>query len=222
MKALAVNELYKRLFSGTLLSLGIIAILIFCPPWIFASFAALLLIYLLCFEWPTLVSIKEPYFWLITALYPVLPFLLIIVMQLTGYELINLLLLYLVAIFDTGSFVIGKKWGTHKISPLISPGKTWEGFAGGIAFTFISTIPFFAHNGVVPMLFKILPFTIALCIAALCGDLFESYLKRRAGVKDSGNLLPGHGGLLDRVDGIMVAGIVVFLLRNTLKNLLLF
>jgi len=222
MKALITNELYKRFFTGGLLGLAVIAALLFCPSWIFASIAALLLLYILYAEWPTLVSYRDPFFLLITALYPVLPFMLIITMQVTGYEFINFLLLYMVAFFDTGSFVVGKKWGSHKISPVISPGKTWEGFLGGVVFTFIGIIPFFGHNGIEVMVYQIFPFTVVLCIAALCGDLFESYLKRRAGVKDSGNLLPGHGGLLDRIDGIMLAGIIVFILRESLKKLLFF
>ncbi len=142
-------------------------------------------------------------------------------MQLTGYESVNILLISMVAIHDTGSYLAGKKWGKHKISPVISPGKTWEGFAGGIALTFAFSSFFFGQTNLATLFLKIFPLTIAVCTSALCGDLFESYLKRRAGLKDSGTLLPGHGGLLDRIDGIMFAAPVAFLFRKSLQMLLI-
>lgn len=213
-----MKELHKRLLTGFLLSVFVIGTIVLCPAWVFAAITAFLLLIILVSEWPYLA--KGPYFWLITPLYPVLPFVLIIIMQLTGYELVNLLLLSMVAIHDTGSYLAGKLWGKHKISPEISPGKTWEGFGGGIILTFLAICPFFAHAGNATLFLQILPFTIMVCSSALCGDLFESYLKRRAGVKDSGTLLPGHGGILDRVDGIMFAVPVVFLLRTHLAKLL--
>ncbi len=216
----SMKELHKRVATGLVLGVLVIVTLLFCPSWVFATFAALLLITILSTEWPLLMSYKDPFFWLLTPLYPVLPFLLIIIMQITGYEPVNILLISMVAVYDTGSYLVGKKWGTHKISPSISPGKTWEGFLGGITLTFLFSLLFFSHLGIQTLFTKILPFTIALCISALCGDLFESYLKRRAGVKDSGSVLPGHGGLLDRIDGIMFATPLAYLFRRSLTLML--
>jgi phosphatidate cytidylyltransferase len=119
----------------------------------------------------------------------------------------KLLLLFgilIVVLADVGGFIIGKLFGKRKLAALVSPGKTWEGFFGGILF----------QSALIASLFlllpeKLTPLTIA-CIFAVAlfsvlGDLFESMVKRHSGVKDSGTLLPGHGGVLDRVDGVMAA-----------------
>lgn len=214
---LHLNELYKRLLTGFALGLLVIITLLFCPPWVFAAVASFFLALILITEWPQLVGYNSRAFWLLTPLYPILPFILIIGMQLSGYELVNILLFIMIALFDTGSYLVGKLWGTHKISPIISPGKTWEGFAGGIVFAFSVASLFFIHTSVQTIFLGILPFTIVLCSTALCGDLFESFLKRRAGIKDSGSFLPGHGGILDRIDGILFAGVIAFILRDYLK-----
>lgn len=91
---------------------------------------------------------------------------------------------------------------------------------GGILFAFALSVLFFAHTSLQNLFLGVLPFTVLLCSAALCGDLFESFLKRRAGVKDSGSFLPGHGGILDRIDGILFASIITFLLRKYLTHAL--
>jgi len=119
----------------------------------------------------------------------------------------KLLLLFgilIVVLADVGGFIIGKLFGKRKLAALVSPGKTWEGFFGGILFqsTLIASLFLLLPE-------KLTPLTIA-CIFAVAlfsvlGDLFESMVKRHSGVKDSGTLLPGHGGVLDRVDGVMAA-----------------
>ncbi|MGI9534256.1 MAG: phosphatidate cytidylyltransferase, partial [Thermodesulfobacteriota bacterium] len=101
---------------------------------------------------------------------------------------------------DTGAFFVGRKFGEHKLSPAISPGKTIEGTIGGLFFSIVAA---FLFN----MLFSS-PLTWEWCIiyglvigvSAVFGDLVESALKRGAGVKDSGGIVPGHGGILDRFD----------------------
>ena len=112
-----------------------------------------------------------------------------------------LLLMALVWVADIGAYFAGRKFGKHKLAPAISPGKTWEGVAGGLLG--VSLYVFFVH--------ALMPFTPLRVIMlagwfwvglAVLGDLFESLMKRHAGVKDSGALLPGHGGLLDRIDAL--------------------
>ena len=107
---------------------------------------------------------------------------------------------------DSGAYFVGRRWGKRKLAPHVSPGKSIEGVAGGVAASVL-----IAMVGVV--LFDI-PLASALWFILLCfvvalfsvmGDLFESLLKRRAGVKDSGQLLPGHGGVLDRIDSLTTA-----------------
>jgi len=103
---------------------------------------------------------------------------------------------------DIAAYFAGKKWGRHKIAPRISPGKSWEGLAGSI----VASAAIGATLGhVAPVPHAILGALLA--ILGLCGDLFESSLKRRAGVKDSGRLIPGHGGLFDRVDALLPCAI---------------
>ena len=110
----------------------------------------------------------------------------------------------IVWIADTGAYFAGRKFGRRKLAPLVSPGKSWEGAFGGLicvaiyALLLIVFVPAMGRAGV-------FVFVLALLLAAISivGDLYESWLKRSAGVKDSGTLLPGHGGLLDRIDALM-------------------
>lgn len=114
---------------------------------------------------------------------------------------------------DIFAYLTGRLLGKHKLFPRISPGKTIEGSIGGLVFTLIATAVF-AHYA------DWLPIPVAVGMAAIAavfgtlGDLCESMLKRQAGVKDSGNLIPGHGGILDRFDSVMfsVPFVFVFLL----------
>jgi phosphatidate cytidylyltransferase len=112
-----------------------------------------------------------------------------------------LALLTTIWIADTAAYFAGKNFGKHKLAPNISPGKTWEGVAGAlIAVTLFGAVLYFGFE------FKQLAVFPALWIIAIlgvAGDLFESMIKRQAMLKDSGSLLPGHGGILDRIDGII-------------------
>jgi phosphatidate cytidylyltransferase len=111
----------------------------------------------------------------------------------------------IVVLADVGGFVVGKIAGRHKMAPVVSPGKTWEGFAGGLVFQLILIVCLmqFWSEPLSMVNLSVLVFPVALY--SVIGDLFESMVKRRSGVKDSGAILPGHGGVLDRIDGIMAA-----------------
>ena len=100
---------------------------------------------------------------------------------------------------DIGAYFAGRRFGRRKLAPSISPGKTVEGLYGGIAAATLIGGAWVLGTGLGLPLLALAPFFAA---AAQAGDLFESSLKRRAGVKDSGNWLPGHGGVLDRLDGL--------------------
>lgn len=118
---------------------------------------------------------------------------------------ILLLVLSIVWIADTAAYAAGKRWGRHKLAPRVSPGKSWEGVAGA-AFAvglYYAVLWFAAPGGWDGWRggFGVLVFT-GVFVLSIVGDLFESLMKRQAGVKDSGQLLPGHGGLLDRIDGL--------------------
>lgn len=103
---------------------------------------------------------------------------------------------------DIGAFFSGRTIGGPKIAPAISPSKTWAGLIGGMSAATILAACFHRWLGLSLPLVWATPF---LAIAAQAGDFFESWMKRRAGVKDSGTLLPGHGGVLDRLDGVVTA-----------------
>jgi phosphatidate cytidylyltransferase len=117
-----------------------------------------------------------------------------------------LALLAIVWIADTAAYFAGRRFGKRKLAPRISPGKTWEGVMGAAAavgvyyvLLWLAIAPDFlgSNRGVD------LALVIAIAVLSIEGDLFESWMKRRAGVKDSGALLPGHGGILDRIDGVV-------------------
>ena len=116
---------------------------------------------------------------------------------------------------DTGAFLVGRRWGRRLLAPSISPGKTWEGAAGGFvaapaAALIISSLLDLAGLSLPISYPLILLLGCLIGFFAQLGDLFESLLKRRAGVKDSGSLLPGHGGVLDRIDSLVLTGVVVY------------
>jgi len=125
--------------------------------------------------------------------------------ELQGAFLYVLLSLILTWASDVGGYLFGISWGKHKLSPQLSPGKTWEGAIGALILTIIAAVSFKYIFG---MEYLNLFYTILLGVcasgAAQLGDLLESALKRYFGVKDSGNLIPGHGGVLDRFDSLML------------------
>ena len=103
---------------------------------------------------------------------------------------------------DIGAYLIGSQWGKHKIVPAISPGKSLEGTVGGGLAAFLTGYGASLVWPDIPI-YYIITLCLATPLFALAGDLWESALKRNAGVKDSGNLLPGHGGILDRYDSLL-------------------
>ena len=117
-----------------------------------------------------------------------------------------LLALGLTWVADTMAYFVGSRFGRHKLAPLISPGKSWEGVAGALAgvlaYAMICAmlVPQLKAGVAGGMWAGYLAAAAGLCAASVLGDLFESALKRQASAKDSGTLLPGHGGLLDRID----------------------
>jgi len=118
--------------------------------------------------------------------------------------------------FDTGAYLVGRKLGRHKMAPVISPKKSWEGVAGGLVAAIPSVILATRPLG---MTYGIAAATaVAIAGAAILGDLAESAFKRWAGVKDSGRFLPGHGGLFDRIDSVMLVAFVVFAARLLLAR----
>lgn len=116
-----------------------------------------------------------------------------------------LAMLLVVWIADTAAYFAGRRFGRHKLAPQISPGKTWEGVVGALAAVLAYGVALgFALQPTANVYDRLtmLIFLVALTLLGIVGDLFESWIKRGAGAKDSGNLLPGHGGVLDRIDSL--------------------
>ena len=197
------KELIVRILTGICIAAFFLWVL-YAPTWVFMFFIAMLYGIIMITEWPQLFSYREPGFWLLLPFYPLLSMLLIIHLKATGNTQLILFTVSLVTAHDIGSYIIGKRWGVTKISSL-SPGKTWEGFIGGCVATYAVSLFF------IPKPLTMIPVSLLLSTSALIGDLFESALKRRAGIKDTSSLLPGHGGILDRIDGILVAIPIAYL-----------
>ncbi|HWZ19523.1 MAG TPA: phosphatidate cytidylyltransferase [Ktedonobacteraceae bacterium] len=120
--------------------------------------------------------------------------------------------------FDSGAFFAGHFFGKHKLAPAISPAKTWEGVAGGLVFSIAAALLLTTWPLGVPWYLAIL-LGILIGIASTLGDLAESLIKRQTHVKDSGQFMPGHGGLLDRIDSLLFAVIVVFIFAQIVGKL---
>jgi phosphatidate cytidylyltransferase len=116
-------------------------------------------------------------------------------------------LLAIVWLADTAAYGAGRAWGRHKLAPRISPGKTWEGLGGAAVAVAVYYVVLSALEPARPWLGGWAGILVFAGVASMSvvGDLFESLMKRQAGVKDSGALLPGHGGVLDRIDGLLAA-----------------
>ncbi|KEA53121.1 CDP-diglyceride synthetase [Mangrovibacter sp. MFB070] len=116
-----------------------------------------------------------------------------------------LYVMFLVWGADSGAYMFGKLFGKHKLAPKVSPGKTWQGFIGGLLTSAVIAWVFgaLAHLDVAPV--TLLTCSVIAALASVLGDLTESMFKREAGIKDSGSLIPGHGGILDRIDSLTAA-----------------
>ena|SRR3990167_2327759 len=229
---LLLNPDFKKTLTGIIFGALFFGALIFLPEIYFS--ATLAVIALICaYEFCRLFPFNKFLLFFILPIYPLLSFFLMILMSQSGRKFELFLLFISVFAFDTGAYFFGKILGKHKISR-ISPNKTWEGFFGGLLTTFlilIISIPIYFNSGyllnnlftrpdVIWNLFQDpQPYTfffsiflsVFTCTIAQIGDFFESWFKRKASIKDSGALLPGHGGFLDRFDGVIFVTPFIYL-----------
>ncbi|MCS6946099.1 MAG: phosphatidate cytidylyltransferase, partial [Steroidobacteraceae bacterium] len=208
-------RLFQRGALVVLLALGIAALLI-APPadttvrWLLA---AALVWWLLAFGWITLAPRRgSDGLRLCAGVLSLLPLWLAVVWIRSAVPDGSLWLLFALLVIvgtDTGAFVVGRRWGRIKLAPYVSPQKTWEGVIGGLVLALAVGLSGAHYFGIeMP---KLLPLCLAAAAMSVIGDLLESLLKRQAGVKDSGRLVPGHGGVLDRIDSL-TAGMPVMAL----------
>lgn len=125
-----------------------------------------------------------------------------------------LTLIALVAAIDIGAYFTGRAIGGPKIAPAISPSKTWAGLLGGILGALAVLVLSAKLSAASPAWWQVLGLAVLAATVAQAGDFFESWMKRRAGVKDSGKLIPGHGGLFDRLDGLIAVSFLAALLAG--------
>ncbi|EKD73234.1 MAG: Phosphatidate cytidylyltransferase [uncultured bacterium] len=139
--------------------------------------------------------------------------------NITGGVYILLLLFVLIWGADIGAYFAGRLWGKHQLAAAVSPGKTWQG-VGGALFVTIAITSLIVWSTQMPWPAWLWAFVIVITTLffSIVGDLFESMLKRKAGLKDSGRLLPGHGGILDRIDSLTAAAPIFLLGLELLRS----
>lgn len=200
------HETIKRTCTGITFGIGLLISYLYASPVVVSIVLLSILAIIMRYEWPRFALL-----WL-TPLYPIAPFVLLIALNHSTHRALLPFLFVVVACYEVGAYGFGKVYGRHKLWSAISPGKTWEGVLGGYALSLIAAFIYIQHAGHSSFTMTVLATTL-LIFAATVGDLFESYLKRRARLKDAGSWLPGHGGFLDRLDGILGAIIILYPLR---------
>ena len=203
-----MNELLVRTLTGLIMIVAAL-IVAFHGGTLFAVVAAGLATAMF-YEWTRLVRGRGVLWYMAGFFYAALPALALLwIRERSGIDL--LLWVFIVTwSTDIGAYFAGRRFGRRKLAPSISPGKTIEGLLGGVvAATVLGGAWVFAAHLKLPLLLVAPLFAVA----AQMGDLFESSLKRRAGVKDSGNWLPGHGGVLDRLDGLVPVAVLTALVQ---------
>jgi len=119
---------------------------------------------------------------------------------------LTLMLLMLVWLADIGAYFAGRQWGSRKLAPAISPGKTWEGVYGGLlASLLFAAIAGGLYSHSLQWTLAFMMISLLAAMFSVAGDLLESLMKRQSGIKDSGNIIPGHGGIFDRIDSLVAA-----------------
>lgn len=146
--------------------------------------------------------VRNPVIWMLIGWIVLLPTCLALYQLRAISPLLLLGLMATIWISDTAAYFTGRAFGKHKLAPQISPNKTWEGVVGAlIAVLLYGLIWDFSADETV-LSATLIPLLLIMAVLGIVGDLYESLIKRQAGVKDSGNILPGHGGILDRIDAL--------------------
>jgi len=226
------KQFLVRAATGLILIVFFCAILFLFPPFALSIFMGTALATVLIVEWPRLfpctkrkkkccigkISLSGILFFVI---YPTIPFIFAVLLnQNLEYRRLLFYMALLVALFDFGSYAFGSLLGKHKIAPSISPRKTWEGAIGGYLSVTGLLFFFFKRTGTYTTITGGI-LILALCISALAlsGDLFESFLKRRVGIKDTASFLPEHGGFMDRFDAMLFVIPFFYLFKEFLGHL---
>jgi len=205
-----MTELIQRVTTS--IALGAIGVCTIYVPYIFIPIWIAMSAWIMIVEWPRLAP------WYTGIIYP--GALLLYVWHLYTYPMYRPIVwlgIISAMLYDTAAFSIGRRLGYHRMAPRISPRKTWEGTLGASCVLYLTylTYVWWPHDMTsLPTIIHPAPAAIAVSAAAVCGDVCISWLKRRRGIKDCSNLLPGHGGLLDRCDSILMCIPILYLLYH--------
>lgn len=213
-----MNELAQRTISGVVLA----AVVLLISWWHLWAFGLMVIVgtAILLAEWRNLTAHRHIVFAPVGFLYIGLAAISLIALRRISFDVVMGLFL-LVWTGDIAAYLVGKSIGKHRIAPRISPKKTWEGLGGAILATIAVAYFLLDRTSFNPpslhLWLAILVGTI-IAVVGLVGDLFESSLKRQSGLKDSGHLIPGHGGLFDRVDALLPCAILAAIALTLLAN----
>ncbi|MBP6367180.1 MAG: phosphatidate cytidylyltransferase [Nitrosomonas sp.] len=152
-----------------------------------------------------LYTVKNPFLWMLIGWILLLPTCLALYQLRAINPLLLLGFMATIWISDTAAYFTGRTFGKHKLAYTISPNKTWEGVAGALIAVVLYGLAWNFWLIEESLIITLVPLLIIMAILGVIGDLYESLIKRQAGVKDSGNILPGHGGILDRIDALTSA-----------------
>lgn len=202
-----MSELLVRTLTGVvLIAIALVAAVV--GGNVFAYFVAAIATAMF-FEWTRLVKGWGPGWYALGFVYAVLPAISLLWIRERDVHGLELLLWTLLVTWSTdiGAYFAGRRFGKRKLAPTISPGKTVEGLWGGMAAAALLGAAWVFSTG---LNWALIPLAPLFAVAAQAGDLFESKIKRTAGIKDSGSWLPGHGGLLDRLDGLVPVAVLTF------------
>ena len=203
-----MNELLVRTLTGV--TLIVLALLAAVQGGTLFALVVAGIATLIFYEWTRLVKGWGPLWYASGFVYALLPALALLwIRERDAHGLLLILWVFIVTwSTDIGAYFAGRRFGRAKLAPSISPNKTFAGLYGGMAAAAVLGAAWVMAIGLGQPLLLLAPL---FALAAQMGDLFESWMKRRAGVKDSGNWLPGHGGILDRVDGLVPVAVLTAL-----------
>ena len=208
-----MKDLRPRAITGLLAGSGFLATYFYAPSFFLALLGAIMF-WVLVIEWPSVVGMRltDPRFWFVSAVYPVAGFITLMYLAsrfAISWQIVPLYPFLAAGVVDMAGYFIGSLFGRHRCAPTISPNKTWEGLIAGVGALYLFNMALLSWYGMswnVPLLVVSTPL---LAASAIFGDLLISWLKRQQGLKDTGGLLPGHGGLLDRLDSVLCIALVI-------------
>lgn len=210
-----MKDFRLRAMTGALAGTLFLGTYLIAPPF-FLGLLGAITFWVLVIEWPQVIGYRliDPRFWGVSLIYPLMPMITLMYLVVHfrhDWPIVPLYPFIASWIVDASAYVVGSRWGRHLCVPSISPNKTWEGMlAGVLSLLLINIACVLYYNLQVSTLFVVAA-SIVVAVIAIFGDLFMSWLKRRRGIKDTGRVLPGHGGLLDRFDSVLFIAAVMSL-----------